>query len=261
MAQPQNLSLSSIVSHCNVGAHFIDTGNYGDAVAYLRVGFQAARRELRCKPYDEQAHLERMEHQNHWVSFSLDQYMVKETTITKHCNCYGEGDSSSTFIYSHPIHIPVPKTETTESLHPQNKLAILSGVLFNLALCHQLEAMRCEVDDPNRLLWLTKAAKLYESIFRLVQIGTNDVQDSSYFLMAALNNVGVAYQSLNRPEIAGLYLRRLVSMMMVLINSNQYNRISVHNHHGYYSSSVFECFFLNTYQLIMSDGSCAAPAA
>ena len=260
MNQPQHISLQSIIAHCNLGAHFIDTGNYRDAIAYLRVGFQAARQELGNKGNEESFGFAQLDHRNNGIQLNIDQHMVKETGMTKHFHCYEEGESSSMFIYKHPIHVPVPTTESAQSLHPKTRLAILSSVLFNLALCHQLEAMRSNVTNYERKLFLTKAVRLYESIFKLVSVGTKEVDGSSYFLMAAMNNTSVAYQSMNQPDVAGMYLSRLVSMMILLVNANRHP--SVHqNGYGSSSSSDIECFFRNTFHLFVADGCCAAPAA
>jgi hypothetical protein len=92
-------------------------------------------------------------------------------------------------------------------------------VIFNLALAHQLTAM--EEGNDSREMMLRKALKIYELGFNMVLQKEYADEPSTMYILATVNNLGLAHQHLNDRHTATKCFKHLMSTLMYLIDGGE----------------------------------------
>jgi hypothetical protein len=120
------------------------------------------------------------------------------------------------FLYRQAIRIP--PTMVLESTY---RATIMGApmVLFNLALAHQLFAM--EEGNNRREMLLRKALKIYELGFNMVLQKEYADEPSTMYILATVNNSGLAHQHLNDRHTATKCFKHLMSALMYLIDCGE----------------------------------------
>jgi tetratricopeptide (TPR) repeat protein len=120
------------------------------------------------------------------------------------------------YIHKSPIHIPVP-TNSTSSLP---SFPFISGiVIFNQALTLHLGAVH-GLEHEQKLsegqYELRKAMRMYEVGYSLLE---QDVDPNPMVVLAIVNNMGHAYNTMGEVELAEEYSERLLSLLMIYVSS------------------------------------------
>ena len=196
--------------------------------------------------------------------------------ILDECMCHGgirEDDSKGNavcdkelqFLYAKPIQMPTDLCE----FHYTASVTASVIVIFNLALTHQLCAIECTTNPKNRwedsasrrssnkmaLSYFRKAANLYELAHRLQE--EEELQSTTFFVMAILNNMGLIHQVLNQTSVADQFFQDLLSTLMYVIDGQYY---SCPKEEVWLGSSDVDGFLRNTMHLVSKKGRTAAAA-
>eukprot|EP00980_Cylindrotheca_fusiformis_P027755 scaffold22558_cov116-Cylindrotheca_fusiformis.AAC.4 len=83
-------------------------------------------------------------------------------------------------------------------------------VMFNLALCHQL--LSAQLSEEESLLYLHKAIRLYQLCCQVQILAESDLQRS--FLLAILNNMGIAQFKMQQEEEAAISFEWILSIAL-----------------------------------------------
>jgi hypothetical protein len=150
------------------------------------------------------------------VGTSLDQCMAQRHHRRADIVLQQEGDIEHHFLYRQAIRIP--PTMVLESTH-RSAIMGSSVVIFNLALAHQLTAM--EEGNKLRETMLGKALKLYELGFNMVQQKEYADEPNTMYILATVNNSGLAHQHLNDRHTATKCFNALMSTLMYLIDCGE----------------------------------------
>jgi hypothetical protein len=186
----------------NMGVEMMEAGNYAGAIAPFTDALKTYERII-CVA-------DRSSSQP--VSTSLDQCMAKSHHRRADIVLHEQGDIEH-FMYRQAIRIP--PTMVLESTYRATIMGS-SIVIFNLALAHQLTAM----EDGNNLrgMMLRKAIKIYELGINMVLQKEYADEPSTMFILATVNNLGLAHQHLNDRHSATKCFKHLMSSLMCLID-------------------------------------------
>lgn len=175
--------------------------------------------------------------------------------IQRQCS-FDKVEHSSTFIYQTAIYLPnIPAIGTmSNSFYCMHHLAIVSVVLFNLALVYHMAGSSSS---------LHKATKLYELAFRLQRTDHGGSSQSMIYLMVILNNLGQIYRQVGQKTAADHCFSQLLSMTFFVMDRIQLesNSPEISSIKSNLSHLLLEGFFDSTCHLILSNSSGAAPAA
>jgi hypothetical protein len=220
--------------HLNNHAAFcLQVGDFLSAIDSLSIAFRAAKGVFHpsssCCEDDLQ-------------NFSLDHLI-----ITKYDQHEEIGSDDEEYIYHRPIVIPpIPALIHSES--PASKIAVMSVIIFNLALAHHLHGI-ADPDPSSNLTRFAKAAKLYEIGFKL-QASQND--GFNFFSMAVLNNLGQVFRAVGQEEKAARCFSHLLSTLVFLVERHGGNDHSI---------ACVDGFFRTTSHLVLTGKEAAAAAA
>jgi hypothetical protein len=174
---------------------------------------------------------------------SLDPFLI--TKADQHEEI---GSEDEDYIYHRPIVIP-PIPAIIHSDSPASKIAVMSVIVFNLALAHHLHG----ISDPgpcSSLRRFSKAAKLYKIGFKL-QACSQDY-GVNFYSMAVLNNLGQVFRAANEEEKASHCFSHLLSTLACLMERHGGNDHSI---------ACVDGFFRTTSHLVLKEKEAAAAAA
>jgi hypothetical protein len=186
----------------NMGVEMLEAGQYAGAIAPFSVALKTYERIMNVADRSS----------SQPVSTSLDQCMAQSHHRRADMVLHEQGDIEH-FLYRQAIRIP--STMVLESTYR----AIIMGssmVIFNLALAHQLTAM--EEGNDSREMMLRKALKIYELGFNMVLQKEYADEPSTMYILATVNNLGLAHQHLNDRYTATKCFKHLMSSLMYLID-------------------------------------------
>lgn len=139
-------------------------------------------------------------------NLTLDQCMEYSEEIHEPENARGKDFD----IYGQGIYIPLEL-----SLDSNSNVMISAMIIFNLALAQQL----LDSKPDSKCIKLVQAAKLYDLVFHLQRDGR--LRDNVYFMLATVNNLGVAYEQLGNTEAASACFERLLSTLMLMLDCGE----------------------------------------
>lgn len=226
--------LSMIVTLNNLGASCLKNGNISKALESLSAAFCAAK-ELY---YDDTTTAGQT---TKGTEYRLDDCMTMPLLTGA---TYDDEDC----VYRHPITLPALTIKASRQGNHVPSIVII----FNLALTHHLLAKMPNCQNANSLF--KKAERLYQYALALQQSSRQLLmvvtESSTFFIMAAINNLGLVQKDLNETEKSEKCFRQLLSILMFLTH---YRKCDV---------SFYSFFFVrSTSHLIIQHGSNCAPAA
>lgn len=214
----------------NTSGELIACGDYDGAISRLSNALVLSRQVLEdaCEP------------SNASLDVTLDKCMsLSQLTCMAQSplTCGDDESDGSLFLYRRAIVLP-------EGARCCYETSVISSVviIFNLALCHQLAAER---DATRRMKYLKKAAKLYDLAHSLYH-EKNSFDESAFFLVASVNNLGLVYQELHETRTAEKCFQHLLSTLMFLVDCGAGN------------ISEFDSFFRNATHLTAQNNTAAA---
>ena len=197
---------SNIISQSNHAASMIGAGNFNEAIKALTASLHSYKRLQACSLTRKEEHTPREEH-----FIVIDHCMMSNKSILKNKE---EGPCAAPFIHRKAISIP---SSSRKIYYKQEEDAILSIILFNLALAFHLSASESKTDTSGSL---QKALSFYELAFKQQQ-GVGCCLDHSNFLfpLAILNNMGTIHCQLKESSVAKHFFHKVLSIMMFLLDS------------------------------------------
>jgi hypothetical protein len=205
--------LRCTIEQNNMGVEMLAAGNSAGAIAPLSVALKAYKR-IALKTYKRSMNVANPS-SSQPVGTSLDQCMAQSHHRRADILLHEQGDIEH-FLYRQAIRIP--PTMGLESTHRATIMGS-SIVIFNLALAHQLTAM--EEGNNLREMMLHQALKFYELGFNIVQQKEYADEPSTMYILAAVNNSGLAHQHLNDRHTATKCFKHLMSTLMYLIDCGE----------------------------------------
>jgi hypothetical protein len=217
----------------NHGASCLQVGDFSTAIDSLSTALRAATMVFHSSSSCCEDDLQK---------FSLDSFVVTNAALHEEI-----GSDDEDYIYNRPIVIPpIPAIIHSES--PASKVAVISIMIFNLALAHHLHG-NADPDPCSSVLRFAKAAKLYELGFEVQ--GTQD-DGSNFYSMAVLNNLGQVFRAVNEEEKASRCFSHLLSTLMFLMEIHGGNDHSV---------ACVDGFSRTTSHLVLKEKEATAAAA
>jgi tetratricopeptide (TPR) repeat protein len=160
---------------------------------------------------------------------NLDQYMRPGQSLTSQLDqpCY---------FYQQAVYFPLSTDSSLDSTESslESKTCLSVILLFNLALCHHLSAMK----SFSKIL-LRKAAVLYALA---LDLASEMDMDTLFFSMATINNLGHIHDVLGDAETATECFTHLLSILIFQMH-----------HDRAFQVSGLDGFFRNTSYLILLD--------
>jgi hypothetical protein len=190
----------------NMGVEMLEAGNYAGAIGPFSVALKTYERIMNVADRSS----------SQTVSTNLDQCMAQSHHRRADIVLHEEGDIEH-FLYRQAIRIP-PTMVLEESTYRATIMGS-SMVIFNLALAHQLAAM--EEGNNLREMMLRKALKIYELGFNMVLQKEYADEPSTMYILATVNNLGLAHQQLNDRHTATKCFKHLMSALMYLIDCGE----------------------------------------
>jgi tetratricopeptide (TPR) repeat protein len=209
----------------NTSVALISSGEYGRAISRLSKALVLANKRV----------LENSSESHGSLDVTLDRCMAQSPLTDDDGNDESE---RSLFLYQRAIYL-------ADGMPFCYRTSVLASVIiiFNLALAHQLDAMKQPSKRSRKCL--KKAAKLYE-LAHSIYHENNDFEESAVFVLASVNNLGLIYQELHDTNTAQKCFQHLLSTLMFLVDCGEGN------------VSEFEGFFRNTSHLIVKETTAAA---
>jgi hypothetical protein len=218
----------------NHGVSCLEEGDISKAIECFSVAFHAAKMVFPSSQSCWEGDLH---------TCSLDHFL-----ITKAAQHEEIGSDDEDYVYHQPIVIP-PVRAITHSESLACKMAVMSIIIFNLAMAHHLHA----IADPkpySRVRRFEKAAKLYELGFELQ--GNQDDGYGNFYSMAVLNNLGQVFRAIDEEEKASYCILRLLSTLMLVVERHGGNDHSV---------ACVDGFFRTTSHVVLKEKEAAAASA
>jgi tetratricopeptide (TPR) repeat protein len=236
MTHPNNIQLAIELN--NQAAALIGNGQFESSFPALTSALKMSKNELIDFAGHEDQKSAPMK------QTSLDECMLAKSSVQYEQEEFSDDAvDQGYYVYNRAIHIPASSIEETT----YDSCVMVSVVaIFNLALSHHLTAM-----EENNVRLLRKAAKLYE-LAHDMQRGEEWMENTYFFTMAIINNLGLIYQNLDENETSGKCFQHLLSTLMFFTDCGLENRRDV--------PAFFAGFFRNTSNLIFHCSSAAAAA-
>ena len=131
-----------------------------------------------------------------------------------------------------------------------NSFFMLSFVAtYNLALCHQFLGMRPTSSEASRRLSLSKAAKSYEVVHRMM-VEAPELQCDLWMLLAVVNNLNCVFYCLHDTKRATLCSQRLTSILMYISNHEEMEM----------PTNLFDKYFSNAFRWNLRNAQTASAA-
>jgi tetratricopeptide (TPR) repeat protein len=221
----------------NVAAGLITAGKYKNAIQEL---------SFALKTY-KQVMIEADESNPQPAKTSLDQCMVQSLAIAD-CRkaCYDNDDNDQDYVYIYRQAIHIPLEDIVESTYEESAMTS-SMIIFNVALAYHLSALASDKHESKKL---HQAATLYQLAVNL-QCNAQ-LENNILFIMAAMNNLGVIYHQLEDRETATKFFQHLLTTVMLCVDCGE---VAV------CCTGVLDGFLRNATTNLVSESSCAAPAA
>jgi tetratricopeptide (TPR) repeat protein len=222
---------TNIIALNNLGAQYMQMGDYKTAIQFLSSSFSLSMQQLHhhfTATTDERSAVV----YRHLVT-TIDTWMKRDCNYPSNKNVSGE------FVYRDPIWIP-------DKAYPNDLIFPIVNT-FNLGLAYHLLATTTTTttsrDDDgieeDTVKLLRQSLKLYQYSFRL-QRTRGRAGNSPFFFMATINNVGVVFSILGQTRDANQCFQQLLSLIMYMKTA----RVSMATSN--YNVSEFEAFFQNT---------------
>jgi hypothetical protein len=206
---------ASIIAMNNRGARSMTVGDLHSAIDHLSSALHTSRTSL---PHIEQPNFSTFD-----VSVWMGEgYHIMKATV-ENDEMY-QSLKSSDFIYSSPVQVPASDFSVL-GLHVE--VALVSIVVFNLALAHHLLAIQTHTHYPHLdrtgSQILAKAMKLYELAIRLQQDDATlcSANFSGLFILSSLNNLGDVHRLLGDERASEYCYQQLQSLLMYLSYRNK----------------------------------------
>jgi hypothetical protein len=230
----------------NHGASCLQVGDFSKAIESLAIAFRASKGVFRHSSSSSSSSSSSCE--DDLLKISLDHHFL----ITKGDQREEIGTSDDEdYIYQRPIVIPpIPAVIHSES--PASKVAVMSIIVFNLALAYHLHGI-ADTDPVSSVRRFAEAAKYYEFGFQLQQGSSQDDGGINYYSMAVLNNLGQVFRAVNEEENASRCFSHLLSTLLFLMERNH----GGNNH----SVACVNGFFRTTSHLVLKEKEAAAASA
>ena len=160
-------------------------------------------------------------------------------------NQLDDQEAGPSYVYRHAIHVPLEMADS-DDYETCVKLSVI--ILFNLALAHQMSAMvSTKLSTNKKESMLRKALKFYMLSYNLHR--EEELQDTTLFILAAVNNMGLLYHVLNEEESSGKCFSHLLATLMFLIDCGEGS-----------ITKNFDGFFTNASHMVFPSMSTAAAA-
>lgn len=152
--------------------------------------------------------------------------LAKKTKFSKKYGSEVDGDTSSFFVFERPLQVDVEGIKnqlqfssainSAISSHYKTSIVVLEiisfAVVFNLAICHHLQALTC-IDARMRRKGLNAAVGLYNQAQRLYLAlpKRRDGGDSCLVMLIISNNLGQAFDDMGVQESSRYYFGQLAA--------------------------------------------------
>ena len=180
----------------NTAVYLIEAGDYVSAIIHISSALHILKKSM--EEVDLQHGNRPME-----THVSLDACMTQSAAAQA-------DEEEGHYMYQQAIRLP-----SGIEFNDRSSPVILSMIIFNLALAHQLSAVGSNKSD----LRMRKAAKLYELGYNLQRAEHFD--NNVLFTMATVNNMGLLHHKLNDRETGNRCFEHLLSTLMFLIDCSK----------------------------------------
>jgi hypothetical protein len=253
------MNIRQVVQLNSEAAAHLRGGSFTLAIATLSDALHMSREILKKSPArssnDQQSQRsllvdDCMETGNHATHSIVDIDDFNDYDHHHHHKMMTSENPSSGFLYRHPIevqpdHVLLLGSSCNNNDDDKSCMALCAAVIFNLALAHQLAAAAATA-TMTITASLEKAERLYHLGYTLYSEELSLVHDCCFcphFLLATINNLGMIYQSLNRPEQAKSTFHVLLSTLIVLGDRLGGGR-NISNYEGYFHNTTSSLFLL-----------------
>eukprot|EP00934_Nitzschia_sp_Nitz4_P009255 Nitzschia sp. Nitz4//scaffold26_size159584//1781//2503//NITZ4_002460-RA/size159584-processed-gene-0.215-mRNA-1//-1//CDS//3329544989//9245//frame0 len=209
MSCPSESLLSNAIHLNNEASRIIDEASqYEEAISMLSASLVQLKQAIRqgCLPAKEV-----------FLPSGAEQLRFLGNTS---CECVTKSRSENDwYLYEHPIQICANATIGT----PQQVEVVTYAVIFNLGLCHHVQAFAAS-NAGSRYELLQRAASFYSHAQRLTASNTAVFQVDLNHALVVANNLGHCHHFLNDEGLSKQCFQRLLNVIMFIQESGSEGR-------------------------------------
>jgi hypothetical protein len=225
------------------GEYFGAAATLLTALATLREGVKIIQKSGHCSPSREEGTTTNTNEDSplHFVASQREYDPPSTTDDTTNSNNNKSKVSDGWYLYEDPIRVCAE-----EALPASDCIEIISyAIIYNLGLCHHLEAQQFSSESTMHLRYLQRAVSFYSHAQNLmVSASLHDIGMMIHPLVLA-NNLGNVYHFLKNEPSSKVWLQRLLNAIFLITDSEQQGRQIVSN-----NERCFDGFLTNIMHLI-----------